>query len=261
MKSSTAAIFTPESRDKQAAEYALGAVLLGEFHQAELQRRETEERWLQDLRQYRGKYDPEVLASRQDRSKAFVRKTRVKVKTVDSRVADLLFPAGTEKNWTSTRRPSPCSSPDQVVEIREHRAAPRAGRCSRQRPGPAPAPSDPPVRPGRAWGQEALPRRCPRRSRTSWPRPLQGAARRSTPATCTAPASSRARWSSARCARASSSRAASGSRRAETYVVPFVDYVPLWRFYPDMAATELEQCRFVYERHLMTKRATWLDLA
>ena len=48
--------------------------------------------------------------------------------------------------------------------------------------------------------------------------------------------------------------------KSETYVVPFVDYVPLWRFYPDMSATELDQCRYAYERHQMTK-ADLVDLS
>src|SRR5213076_1126208 len=81
---------------------ALGTTLIAEFGQAELARRETEERWLKDLRQYRGIYDPEILALiGKNRSKAFVRATRVKVKTVDARVADLLFPNGTERTWTA----------------------------------------------------------------------------------------------------------------------------------------------------------------
>jgi hypothetical protein len=48
--------------------------------------------------------------------------------------------------------------------------------------------------------------------------------------------------------------------KSETYVVPFVDYVPLWRFYPDMSATDLDQCRYAYERHQMTK-ADLVDLS
>ena len=87
---------------------ALGSVLVAEFAQAENDRRPTEMRWLQDLRQYRGKYDSDVLALiPKSKSKAFVRKTRVKVKTVDSRVGDLLFPAGRDKNWNINPTPKP----------------------------------------------------------------------------------------------------------------------------------------------------------
>ena len=71
------------------------------FQTVEADRREYEKRWLKDLRQYKGEYDPEVLANiHPKRSKAFMRLTRTKVKTVNSRMMDLLFPANGEKNWS-----------------------------------------------------------------------------------------------------------------------------------------------------------------
>lgn len=80
----------------------LGVTLLAEFAQAVLDRRETEQRWLTDLRQYRGLYDPGVeVQFGKNRSKAFVRLTRVKVKTANARVADLLFPTTSDRNWTA----------------------------------------------------------------------------------------------------------------------------------------------------------------
>ena len=98
---------------------SLGAVWLAEFSQAEQDRRTTELRWLQDLRQYRGKYDPEVEDSMDEhRSKAFVRKTRVKVKTVNSRVFELLFPANSDRNWSIEPTPVPSVAPEQEEVIR-----------------------------------------------------------------------------------------------------------------------------------------------
>ena len=32
---------------------------------------------------------------------------------------------------------------------------------------------------------------------------------------------------------------------SEQYNAPFVEYTPLWRFYPDMSATDIEECRYV----------------
>jgi hypothetical protein len=52
-----------------------------------------------------------------NRSKAFVRKTRVKIKTVDSRVADLIFPSGTNKNWDIAPTPKPTISPEQQQQV------------------------------------------------------------------------------------------------------------------------------------------------
>ena len=34
---------------------------------------------------------------------------------------------------------------------------------------------------------------------------------------------------------------------------PFVDNVSLWTWFPDMSSTELENCDFVYELHIMSK--------
>ena len=42
--------------------------------------------------------------------------------------------------------------------------------------------------------------------------------------------------------------------KTEGYVIPFLDFVPLWRFYPDMSVNALAGCRYVGERHLMTKQ-------
>ena len=102
--------------DGQPVLAALGARLLMEFAQAEQDRTDTETRWLKDLRQYKGQYDPEVLALiGPKRSRAFVRKTRVKVKTVDSRVADLLFPAGNDKNYEVAPTPKPMVAPEMLT--------------------------------------------------------------------------------------------------------------------------------------------------
>jgi hypothetical protein len=230
---------------------SLATRLLREFGQAKIDRQSTEDRWLKDLRQYKGRYDPEVEAGLAGRSKSFVRKTRVKVKTVDSRVVDLLFPAGSEKNWTVDTTPVPSvddetkqqiaaaltkkngspPTPDQLEEgILEH-----ARECSK---GMSKAIEDQLVEArykdasvkaahsGHLYGTGIL--KGPlveRKVRTKFVR--KGG-----------------KWAS----------------ETQYYTVPFVDYVPLWRFYPDMSATDLEQCRFVFERHLMTK-AQLLDLA
>lgn len=87
----------------QAKEFEtdLAQKLNGMFSDVERERREYEDRWLADLRQYKGEYDPETLAKMDDnRSKAFMRLTRTKVKSVDSRMMDLLFPANGDKNWS-----------------------------------------------------------------------------------------------------------------------------------------------------------------
>ncbi|WP_426106376.1 portal protein [Massilia sp. TSP1-1-2] len=227
---------------------SLGSVWLAEFSQAEQDRRTTETRWLQDLRQYRGKYDPDVLANMDvNRSMAFVRKTRVKVKTVNSRVFDLLFPANADRNWSIEPTPVPTVAPEL-----EEKITAELGKLLQRAPEPdeikqavkhmvdtaAKAMSKviddqltesrykkaarAVIHSGHLYGTGIL--KAPlieRKVRTRFV--LRGG-----------------KWVSI----------------TESYVVPFVDSVPLWRFFPDMSATELENCRYVYERHVLSKAAT-----
>lgn len=253
---------------------AIGPRLLQEFGEAMADRQTTEDRWLQDLRQYRGVYDDAVLAAIGPvRSKAFVRKTRVKIKTIDSRVADLLFPAGTEKNWSIDKTPSPSVSKEQRAGILKRLTAMQAQQAQAmqeqaeqeaQEQGQPAGPMQPLPPISRKEIDEAVDAYCAdaadgmskviedqlvesrykeaslkavhsghlygtgvikgplveRRVRTKFV--LQGG-----------------KWVS----------------RSESYVVPFVEFVPLWRFYPDMSATTIDGCRYVWERHSMTQAA------
>ena len=85
----------------------IGHDLLAEFKNAHALRLDLENRWLTDLRQYKGLYEPEELAAMTGRSQAFMRKTRVKVESVDARMMDLLFPANRERNYDVQATPEP----------------------------------------------------------------------------------------------------------------------------------------------------------
>lgn len=225
---------------------SLSTRLLREFAQAENDRRPTEERWLQDLRQYRGKYDPEEEARLTGRSKAFLRKTRVKVKTVDSRVADLMFPAGNKKNWTCTSTPVPSVSDETRVMIGQKTAEKLKREPTKQEIDAAvvdwaetaakgmskviddqlieskyKAASLKATHSGHLYGTGIL--KGPLVERKVRTRYVQKGNK----------------WVA----------------QNEYYTVPFVDYVPLWRWYPDMSVTELEPARFAFERHQFGKAA------
>ena len=78
------------------------------FKRSEAARYDIENSWLDSLRQYKGLYDFDTLSRMNDlRSKAFIRLTRTKVRTVDSRLSDLLFPANGDKNWVIMPTPVP----------------------------------------------------------------------------------------------------------------------------------------------------------
>ncbi len=232
---------------------SLGVRILSEFGQAENDRRLTELRWLQDIRQYRGQYDPEVLAAiGPNRSRAFVRKTRVKVKTVDSRMADLLFPANAERNFTLSPTPVP-SIPEGV----EKRLAGMMARQLKREPSKEEIKqvvkkltNDAATAMGNTIDDQLVEARYKDVARqVIHSGNLYGTGVLKAPLV-------------ERKVRQSFVRGKGGKweLKTESYVVPFVDFVPLWRFYPDMAATVLEDCRYVFERHVMTK-AGMLKLA
>jgi hypothetical protein len=219
---------------------AMGQYLLAEFGQAELDRRDTEERWLRDLRQYRGLYDPEVLAKiDKNRSRVFIRKTRVKVKTVDARMADLVFPAGATRNFGISPTPKPRLSGDQKAEIRK-RLQKLGQQVDRQL-------FDKVVL---EWATE----RAKEMAKTIDDQLVEAGYKKA----CLAAMHSgnlygvgiikgplverrvRTRFVSVN---------GKWTPQSESYIVPFIEHVPLWRFYPDMGATCLEQMRYVYELH------------
>lgn len=74
----------------------------------------AEQKWLRNLRQYLGVYDPDIerqLAP--GRSRAYPRITRVKCISMLSRIMNLMFP-GNERNWELKASPSPEMDPADV---------------------------------------------------------------------------------------------------------------------------------------------------
>jgi hypothetical protein len=76
----------------------------------------TEQKWLRNLRQYLGVYDPEIENQLSvNRSRAYPRLTRVKCISVLSRVMNLMFP-GNERNWELQASPNADMSSEDVME-------------------------------------------------------------------------------------------------------------------------------------------------
>lgn len=94
----------------------LGTKYKGLFDRYAAERIPAEQRWLKNLRQYMGLYDPEI--ERQlppNRSRAYPRLTRMKCISMLSRIMNLMFP-GNEDNWELNASPSPSMSPDSVAD-------------------------------------------------------------------------------------------------------------------------------------------------
>lgn len=91
----------------QAKLSALGMKLASDFTTYERDRRQAELRWVQNLRQFIGKYDPEIEAKLPgDRSKAYPKLTRIKCVSMVARLMNLLFPSS-ETNWGVEASPVP----------------------------------------------------------------------------------------------------------------------------------------------------------
>lgn len=76
----------------------------------------AEQKWLKNLRQYLGIYDPDIeRVLPRNRSRAYPRLTRVKCISMLSRLMNLMFP-GNEKNWELNASPSPEMSPEDVAQ-------------------------------------------------------------------------------------------------------------------------------------------------
>ncbi len=87
---------------------ALGGRLQSEFDQRVNDRRQIENRWFEDLRQYNGQYDPDVLAKIKENegSELFCNLTRPKTDAVEARIADLVLPTD-DRNWDIKPTPMP----------------------------------------------------------------------------------------------------------------------------------------------------------
>jgi len=94
----------------------LGQKLHAQFTQAKADRATVEQRWLNDLRQFKGVYSPEEAARLPaGKSRVHTRMTRIKVKTATARLMDLVFPAGSDDNWSMETTPVTDVTPDPAV--------------------------------------------------------------------------------------------------------------------------------------------------
>lgn len=94
----------------------MGQDLTSLFGEYSRDRRQTELKWMRNLRQYLGLYDPEIEQQiPKNRSRAYPRVTRVKCISFVSRVMNLMYP-GNETNWELTAAPSAEMDPNDVAQ-------------------------------------------------------------------------------------------------------------------------------------------------
>lgn len=95
----------------------LGGHMKSLLNQFVADRQQLELQWLMNLRQYMGVYDPDIVARiPEERSHAYPRDTRVKVKGGVAKLMEMMFPSQ-ENNWDLTVSPNPSIPQDALQAI------------------------------------------------------------------------------------------------------------------------------------------------
>ena len=250
---------TPEQEEEKKAQDEARAVTLSPFQSTvgtklESEWSETEgtklfseRRMLRDLRQYRGQYDPEVLSKiHPNRSKAYIRLTRTKVKTFDARMMDLQFPANDDKNWSVEPTPVPELSQPMLEQIAQQMIA-----------------QNPDTVPTEAEVEEILYKSAAKTSSLmsreiadqlsefdyrSVIRSVLHSGHLYGTGVLKGPMVKEItskRWYK--------DEAGSWKQIKITRIIPTAQFVPIWDIYPDMSAKCIEDARFVWQKHLFSK--------
>jgi hypothetical protein len=249
---------TPDVQDETEAKERAAAITLSpyqtdigtkldqEWLEAESERTYAERRMLRDLRQYRGQYDPEVLRKiHPNRSKAYIRLTRTKVKTFDARMMDLQFPSNEDKNWGMQPTPVPELSGPVVQSIAQQiyeqtgqiptekqvedivvKQADKQAKSMEKEIADQLAEFDyretirNVLHSGHVFGTGVL--KGPMVKEVTSKRWYQD---------------QKGDWKQVKIKR----------------LIPTAQFVPIWDIYPDMSAKEKEHCRYIWQKHLFSK--------
>lgn len=236
---------------------ALGHRLLGLAKEQVSLRQTTEERWFADIRQFNGQYDPGTFTNDESGeqpygSRVFVPLTRRLVNLCEARLFDVLFQAG-ERNFVL--KPTPVPDIDQAQQL--------AGKLPGDQPINSPEgeiPAGAIQEAIKALIEEADKRndgmqreiddqlvesRYPVHARNSiHDAVLMGTGVLKGPV---ALYKTSKRWVQDPVTNAY-------TLKMERKPVPVSVRVDPWNFFPDMSATTVEECGFVFERHYLTKK-------
>lgn len=126
--------------------FSLGQMLHGKLNDFKADRRTLEQQMLKNLRQKKGKYDPDIEAvlnsfEYKNRSKVYPKDTRVKVIGFVAKMMEMMFPAS-ENNWAVEPTPSPNipeEAIDQIIATLQQQKMAEAGQTGQP---PQPVTSD-----------------------------------------------------------------------------------------------------------------------
>ena len=252
-----------------------GVFLRSQFDDVSKKRSSVEQRFLQDLRQYKGIYDPSVAKKlSKSRSRLYTRITRTKIKAFDARIMEMLFPANNDKNWEISPTPKPdlIMSPmanammEQAQAQKVQMAAEQIAQEQQQDPklmmkAMIDSGQVPPLTPDEVMevGNEAATKACDNMrteirdqlaeikyrkmcSKVIHSGNLFGAG------IMKGPLVQKKQYQQWQMGEKSQWQMGSAEK-----VLPYLEFVPVWDFYPDPEAKCLDDCEFMYQRHVMTR--------
>jgi hypothetical protein len=243
---------------------SFGNRLHSQFSQNKAYRHAKELTWLEDLRSYKGIYDPDVKIEKNN-SKVYPKVPRSKVNIVLSRLHEMLFPAQ-DKNWEIDATPEPRISKEIVSQlaialVKQPPVDPQTGQ-----PAVDPATNQPakPILPTADELRLAIKRfakeTCAKMSseiddqltEMSYPeetkKVLRSGLQYGTGIMKGPMVGKRTKrlWQP-------TPDGLDYEENVETDDIPDLQFVRLWDWYPDMTVTELEKAEGSFERHIMTK--------
>jgi hypothetical protein len=234
----------------------LGRELRKEFDDVVGLRRQYDQAWIDALRQYKGVYSPEVmskLAAKDSkdgqRSKIFLRMTKVKCDAIQARLMDLLFPANGSINWGI--------GPTPVPNVREE--AVKAGMEAFIESGGNPDDLDEEV-----FRRDIAQETCRGMERAMRDQLAETPRRQSYRKTCDSVIAHAVRYGTGVLKgplvekRTRMGYASVGGdwslQQVDDGLWPFFEFVPIWSIFPDLAATNKQELRFIWQEHLMTDK-------
>jgi hypothetical protein len=226
---------------------SLGVTLKKQFTETETLRANSKEKeWLESVRQFKGIYDPEDLARMEvNQSRVYPRYTRSKVQPTVAKLNNLLFPDN-DRNFEVRHTPEPRLTEEQLEEIAgtfvDEEGAPREASLPEVEEAIIQYSAKKAQRMTREMDDQLVEMgHINKAKRTIRSGVMLGTGVLKGPLV-----------KNKKVRRVEKTEA--GYAQAETLTYrPDSAAVRLWNFFPDMSATELKHCNFVYELHSMTK--------
>lgn len=245
-------LFSGDNSPLENPLFNLGNDLLTEFGIYQQHRLTAEQRWVKDLRQYKGIYEPDIEAKMRG-SKSFLRKTRVKVESVDARLMDLLFPANRDRNYSVDATPEP-SVPEEV-QTNIHQSLVAAFQKE-----PTENELKQAIRKFVDDAAKKMGNRIDDQLAESKYRDVSRRVIHSGNLYGTGVLKGPLVERRTRLSYVYDAQQKKFVQRHQSFAAPFITNTPIWRFYPDMTVTELKDCRSTWEHHRLT-RADLVELA